>query len=197
MKKTVPLASTLLAELKKREISLFENDAFLAAIYMDPRYKTTLSQTDKARARMHVTKTWINIRNLKEKDIEIEDREPDAVLSEDEVDLLIKERENCENADTNGDALASRISLILDDYDKWPRIAKKLNILEYWERQKIHSELFEISQVVLAVPVTQVSVERAFSGLKFVLSCQRGNISKENLEDVLLIRCNSKFENDK
>ena len=52
----------------------------------------------------------------------------------------------------------------------------------YWESQKIKEpELFLLSQVVLALPVTQVSVERAYSGLKFILSDLRSNLSADIL----------------
>ena len=42
--------------------------------------------------------------------------------------------------------------------------------MRYWEQFKENKQkLYELSQVVLAAPATQVSVERAFSGLKYVL----------------------------
>jgi hAT family C-terminal dimerisation region len=100
----------------------------------------------------------------------------------------------------NGDVLASRISLILYDYDKRPRIAKKLNILEYWERQKLHSELFELSQVVLAVPVTQVSVEWVFwvkicvilSARQHFKGKSRRRVTRAASRDLFPVNCFSK-----
>lgn len=58
-----------------------------------------------------------------------------------------------------------------------------------------HPELFELANVIFAVPGTQVSVERLFSGLKFILSPYRTNITSQNLEDQLLVRTNRLFEN--
>lgn len=48
---------------------------------------------------------------------------------------------------------------------------------------------------VLSVPATQVSVERLFSGLKFILSPLRTNINEHILENQLLVRANRIFCN--
>ena len=45
------------------------------------------------------------------------------------------------------------------------------NVLRYWEQFKESKrELHKLSQVVLAVPATQISVEKAILALKYVLS---------------------------
>lgn len=43
---------------------------------------------------------------------------------------------------------------------------------------------------MLAVPGTQVSVERLFSQLTFILNDRRERITEENLNNVLLVRTN-------
>lgn len=58
-----------------------------------------------------------------------------------------------------------------------------------------HLELYELATVVFFVLGTQVSVERLFSGLKFILSPYRTNITAHNLEDQLIVQTNRKFEN--
>ena len=55
---------------------------------------------------------------------------------------------------------------------KGPRFAKKENIL------------------APSVPATQVSVERLFSRLKFILSSQRAQMSESLLKDIMLVRSN-------
>ena len=48
-----------------------------------------------------------------------------------------------------------------------PRLGKNENVLRYWEHFKESKrELYKLSQVVLAVPATQVCVDRAFFRLK-------------------------------
>ena len=59
----------------------------------------------------------------------------------------------------------------LEKYGTEPRLNSRLSVLQFWQQKKFeYPELFKLSEIVLAVPMTQVSVERAFSGLRFVLS---------------------------
>ncbi len=55
-------------------------------------------------------------------------------------------------------------------------------------------ELYLLAKVVISLPVTQVSVERSFSGLKFVLSPYRYYLDSSLLEDILVVRANFLFE---
>ena len=70
-----------------------------------------------------------------------------------------------------------------------------MDILKYWQQKKFESPLlFSISEICLALPVTQVSCERSFSGLKYLLFDLCSNLNPAVLEDILLIRANAKFE---
>ncbi len=60
--------------------------------------------------------------------------------------------------------------------------------------KKSHPELYALSKISCTFPVTQVSVERPFSGLKFIiLSPHQSKMTDELLEKVLLIRANRIF----
>ena len=61
---------------------------------------------------------------------------------------------------------------------------------DYWEHQKMDKDLYTLSQIVLSVPATQVSVERAFSALSLVLTKFRTRLSKDVLNEVLIIKLN-------
>ena len=62
------------------------------------------------------------------------------------------------------------------------------DVIQFWENcDEKNKELSEIAKIVFAVPATQVTVERAFSTLKFILSDKRANIEDVLLEDILLI----------
>ena len=74
--------------------------------------------------------------------------------------------------------------VLLNSYANKHRLDKNKNVLQYWEQfRESKRELYELSQVVLAVPAIQLSVERAFSGLKYILSPLRKNMSEQLLED--------------
>lgn len=77
-------------------------------------------------------------------------------------------------------------------YEKNDRIPIDGNVLEFWASS--NSKLAAIAMVVLAIPSTQVTVERLFSSLKYIFSEQRNRLSPLVLESILLIRANGIFE---
>lgn len=70
-------------------------------------------------------------------------------------------------------------------------VDQKVDILDFWEsRKSTMPELYELAQILHAVPMTQISVERLFSAMKFIYSDLRGNLSPALLQDILIVRCN-------
>lgn len=66
--------------------------------------------------------------------------------------------------------------------------------MKWWEDKKhTYPELYEVAKVVHAIPATQVSVERLFSALRFVMHHLRGNLSASIIEDLVLILNNSRL----
>lgn len=66
-----------------------------------------------------------------------------------------------------------------------------LDVLQFWKNKSYKCEtLAKIAEIALAVPATQVSVERAFSALPIVLTKHRRNLSSDNLEHILLLKLN-------
>eukprot|EP00102_Acyrthosiphon_pisum_P020119 XP_016657329.1 PREDICTED: uncharacterized protein LOC107882845 [Acyrthosiphon pisum] len=93
--------------------------------------------------------------------------------------------------------LTEAISTILDKFNNVQRVSHTVKIIEYWETQKVHwPELYQLASVALAVPATQVSVERSFSGLKFIVSDLRASLDPDVLEAIMIIRCNEQFKNN-
>lgn len=66
------------------------------------------------------------------------------------------------------------------------------NVLEYWHAKRFSNPvLCKLATVVHAVPATQVSVERCFSVLKFILNDYRTSIRSDTLENLMLLRLNA------
>ena len=66
-----------------------------------------------------------------------------------------------------------------------------VNILHYWHVKADELPvLSKLASIVQAVPATQVSVERSFSALKFILSDERSNLNSSNLENILIVKLN-------
>jgi hypothetical protein len=74
------------------------------------------------------------------------------------------------------------------------KVPFKTNILEYYQekyrKKLIDEDLYKLALIVLSAPVTQVSVERSFSGLSGLLVQKRNQIADETISDVLLCNLN-------
>lgn len=78
----------------------------------------------------------------------------------------------------------------IDYYNPKP-IALDRDIMEYWEEKKfVFPNLYQLAKVVHSVPATEVSVERAFSALRLVLTDLRCNISTETLQKIMFVKLN-------
>lgn len=74
------------------------------------------------------------------------------------------------------------------------RLPVDTNVLHWWEENKHdYPDLYRLASVALAVPCTQVSVERAISGFGQVLTPARTRLGKEKLEMVDFINLNADF----
>lgn len=71
------------------------------------------------------------------------------------------------------------------------------NILDFWKNTKISDpEMGRLIDVALAVPSTQVSVERAFSALATILTKLRSKLSKETINNILIVKLNKNLIKD-
>ena len=71
------------------------------------------------------------------------------------------------------------------------RVDSKNPIMQFWqEKSKTFPALFQVAIVALGAAGTQVSVERLFSFLKFILNDQRDKLTSQNLDNILLVMCN-------
>lgn len=84
----------------------------------------------------------------------------------------------------------------LEDLSRSPRLKleKGQTILDYWYGQKqAKPELYCLAAIALATPATQVSTERAFSTLAFILTKLRTRLSETDLANILLLRLNAEL----
>jgi hAT family C-terminal dimerisation region len=80
-------------------------------------------------------------------------------------------------------------------YESLPRAQFDQDIINFWKNRTEYPILKEIALDILAVPVTEVSVERLFSHLNFILDPHRSSLTGEKIEDILFLRMNAKFKN--
>ncbi|XP_065313003.1 uncharacterized protein LOC135923302 isoform X2 [Gordionus sp. m RMFG-2023] len=183
-------AQLLYSCLKNREERFIKNEILLAAIYLGPRYKIC--------AKKHLVNLWRRIKSLTTPILSDDISSDEVIEQEDDLEKLIQLKERQEKILKRGPTISEKsIGTIITGFSDYIRLDKKENILHFWESAKLeHPELYILSIILFAVPATQVSVERSFSHLKFILSPHRSRMSEQLLEDIMLIRLNKIFKID-
>lgn len=70
----------------------------------------------------------------------------------------------------------------------------KFDAIKYWnESSSKYPTLAPVALDLVCSPMTEVSVERLFSHLGYILNPQRNSLSGEILNDILFLRLNNKF----
>ncbi|KAK3924520.1 Putative AC transposase [Frankliniella fusca] len=180
---------------QERVPSLFEYPGFLAAIFLDPRYFTILNEEEIFTAKNHISQLWARIeqnKNPGSQQISSELTSDGGEETDDELAEILSAGDSTRlqrSTDSSTD-ITSKLNVY---FRSTPRIKdRKINILKWWEEKKVEMpELYEVAIVVHAIPSTQVSVERLFSALRFVMHHLRGNLSSQMIEDLVLILNNS------
>lgn len=78
----------------------------------------------------------------------------------------------------------------LIEFNKFPRVNRKEDIIQWWSKHA-SEDLKMLANVALALPVTQVSVERTFSGLRYILDELRLSLKDDVIDSIMLLRCNT------
>ncbi|XP_043479763.1 uncharacterized protein LOC122509629 [Leptopilina heterotoma] len=180
------LAENLTKQIKEREEELLKNEALLASMFLDPRYLTFLGEPECKKAKEVLIQIWNHIEsNEKNKTPSTEGVRKEATGVEEELlvdnnvtNIVDQERRKRDAESQKRFSNVSSISKLLDDFEKIPSLDGDLDLLQYWECHKKSSpELYKLANVVHAAPMTQVSVERLFSGMRFIFSTLRENLT--------------------
>ncbi|XP_022167062.1 zinc finger BED domain-containing protein 4-like, partial [Myzus persicae] len=210
----IPLSKTLLKNMAERQKHIFMNPVFESAIYLDPHYQHLMSVTSKTNAVLHLVNTYNLMKNIKNYNDTVQDQDTDEFITEisettnENIETGLEENDpnnfqlylqslsqgipsSSQSSSSNTDTVSISIVSLLNLYDNQPILPHTESILFYWESKKFECpELYALSHVVMAVPTTQVSVERSFSSLKFVFGDLRSRLGSELLEKIMLIRAN-------
>ncbi|KAI8126496.1 putative AC transposase [Lucilia cuprina] len=189
------ISSVLLQSMEKREEKLLSNCGLLSCLYLDPRICHLLTDNQKLNAIKYLKMLWQKIKlvcgveigntttsNIITPEIRKENDDDDGILNN-FLNQVFRGNE-VNNVDVN-----YKIETL-----NLPYATSPVNVLNFWKDRKYSDpELYALSNVCFAIPPTQVSVERAFSSLKFVLTENRNRLSKETLDNILLVKLNPSF----
>lgn len=194
------LAGILLKHLAPRRETILNNSAMIAAVYLDPRFNRLLSLEKRNEAFQFLQQLWSRLATACEQNEASEDCSIGNDFSDEgiDADLLAHVRSNDERlAQQSGfsNAREKRVETQLKKFfqnETLTGVQKAKSILGYWTgvARYEYDALFELARVVLSAPATQVSVERAFSALRYILNDYRTSLGSDSLENILIVRLN-------
>lgn len=198
-----------------RQAPLFHYPSFSAAVFLDPRFMSLLTAEQVQEAKNYLVSLWDRMQALQgptslepetdsgvesDEDLLFDDEDEGAALFRGLLDKKNKERLAAtgaaqSSAGTGSGSKASRraaLRALLDEHDRSTApLAATEDVFVYWEKKKlICPELHALAMVVLTIPASQVSVERLFSALRFVLRPQRFGLSGRHVDDVMFLNAN-------
>lgn len=202
------LVQNLLAEMKSREETLFNNKVLNAAVFLDPRFQKYRPNQNRECAISFLIDLYKKMQSVQLTTCETDSGDQSSLLeSTDNSDLesffgtvyLEEIRDGNESQKSQNDESSLNIIDICDLLKGFIGNKEPLNtsVFEYWKKNMQYKpELYKLASIVHCVPPSQTTVERAFSAMALILSPLRTNISDEHLEDLLLIRLNREiFDN--
>lgn len=184
-----PLARKLVEMMEQREIELLDNDILLASVLLDPSHRSLLSDDEKTRAMETLKITWRKLQSLKSQEIpqRAEATPPPTLSPGDKIiwDMMQKKKLS------QGQGVEQDFMSQLLNYLQANEVSFDTDLMEFWrESKQLWPALYELATIIHSVPATQVSVERLFSAMKFILNDLRTSLTGDILDDILLIRAN-------
>ncbi len=184
-----PFAQELLNVLLSKCNNLLSSESMIAAIYLDPRFHFLLSDEQKKTALLYLENMYVRMfGNVSQESVNrVAERDESNVKDNFEVYLMKKE------AETMHPGIMS-IQDTFKDFCSRKRLHPNDDVIAYWNNNGFaNSNLVAVANAILSIPGTQVSVERSFSDLKFILNDFRTKIDEFLLDSVLFLRINNRF----
>ena len=207
-KRETRLAEEIVSSMEKREEALLRNKLFLAGVFVDSRYQILLTPQQMENAKIGIHEITLknyhcsrSVSKLTSSSIESE-KVPDCVAShnqsstseddefERELDLIEQRRSSSMRSNAN-DVLNKTTQELNKNIEKMIEIGQLKGETVWDVIKQLEEPLLTTAKILSAMPVTQVSVERLFSSMKFILSDQRLSMTQELLESILYLRANA------
>ena len=186
--------------MEAREQKLTSCEPMMAAVYIDPRYQNLLSSSNKCLAKKYLEELYnyfCHRNNFMNEKNDIENFNGEPSTSKSSINRFEINDDDLLNSYMISKACTSTINVDLDknlvrklieSLDNLDILPTNTNVFDYWDKKD--ANLAKVAKIVLSAPATQVSVERVFAMLKWILTDKRNSIDKLLLEDILLIVMN-------
>nr|XP_029709413.1 uncharacterized protein LOC115255424 [Aedes albopictus] len=199
--------------MEKRVHKLKTSMAFKVCLYLDPRFNFAgsrrMSESDKRDAQQYLValnNRLDKLDGLREEPTEVEAGNSSGFVEdylmdffdEGNADVLPSTSKNSSTSDSllfdllkleNREKVNITAGSNLNNSGGQP--GTSFDILEYWKKRKFSNpRVYRLAMVVLAAPSTQITVERLFSQVKFVLTDSRMRLSSASIKDIMVLKMN-------
>ena len=194
------MRETLLSEINNRFDSLQKNDVYVAATFLDPRYKSKFLESHALQRtktnlgllcdEMLVAKQEKNRKKIKTTEKEVADPSPATASTSISESLSILLASSSDDDDTEKE-LSKEVSEMIEQYLKCKRLGAHENPLVWWQDNcTTFPCLAELARTYLACPSTSVASERLFSGAGLIYDEKRSRLSPERAQKLLFLKYN-------
>lgn len=209
--KNTHLAAKLIDAFKVRRQKIFQSEAMICAIYLDPRFRSEITEHEQfstsedaksklialwnrfnameKRDAMEKSDVNASTTNKKKKTNEIVRTSFDPIDVSQEMNEYL--RRGAQPIAENYNATSSTdISSELEEFDpEW--LSMDNSVVHFWQGSKDkYPELYKVAMAIYSIPPTEVQIERDFSVLDRILTKLRVKLSAEMIESILMINLN-------
>ena len=181
-----PLAVAIASSLETREKRLCEWELFLAAVYVDVRYLLLLEEADVWRGEkaIHkVVKRETRLRGQSEDDMMAADETEDRSESSSTEDELEQDLDRMQ--DVARMTQRRQTPSLQEDFEKVRLLPRMKGKNAFGGINGFPQQVQSAARALTAIPMTQASVERLFSALRFIASDARASMKQDLVEAIL------------
>lgn len=191
---TTAIAQALLEKFNGRFNVIYNNPAMKAAIFLDPRFRLSITRNEQymAEAKEFILEMSRRLNYLKNMQCTTESvTNENASDSFDDFNVQAEMNQYWLNqvVESTSNEQWSDIEAAVDAFDP-PNIPIRNSLFEYWESKDCDPELRDIAMAIFSISPSETQCERDFSHLKRILSDLRGNLLPETLQSILTIKLN-------
>lgn len=188
--------------IKEREKSILSNTLMLTSVFLDPRYNILLNSVQRSIVYSYL-KDLHEVLNVATNE-EVQEVVDDETNNEADVEptqcgVLEKYLRTIEQSNQSSFVQQQyvRLEAEIESFRKLPRAPIDSSVHDIWRKnRKMFPILYEIASIIMSIPPSEVSVERNFSKLNFILNRFRTNLSDFELEKILFLSLNSELFNE-
>lgn len=190
-------AGDLVQSMKEKERVLMDKDCVLENLYLDGRINIMLSDQECVKAKSLLCQTFRQLQMIASSEAGPSGMITPSTSHDDENDMhnisdlerMLQQTEKIRRLPQS--FMEGKFEENLNKLRLEPRLPLSKNIIDHWHNiDASDTSLKKVASCVLAAPASQISVERLFKSVKFILNPLRTDIGGSLLQDILIIRAN-------